>query len=80
MLNEYMAESWTRETPFTVEERWLIRLPVRLVRRGDVVSDDPWGAQRKVRWVRWFRSAYGRYAYVYLDASNTRGYVVREEY
>ena len=76
-ITAYMAECHKNSLG---AERWLILLPVRLVRRGDVVSDDPWSAQRKVRWVRWFRSSYLRNACVYLDVPNTRGYVVREEY
>ena len=77
MIYEYAAECHYRETPFSVDERWLIRIPTRLVKRGDKVALDPFGRWHRVvspriyRWRAW-------HDYVYLDASNTRGYVRRE--
>jgi hypothetical protein len=77
MIYEYVAEAHVRETPFSVDERWLVRIPTRLVERGDRVAFEPFGRWHKVmvprvfRWRAW-------HDYVYLDASNTRGYVRRE--
>ena len=75
MMYEYVAEAHLRRDGL---ERWLIRLPTRLVERGDNVAFEPFGRWHRVvssrifRWRSW-------YDYVYLDASNTRGYVVRED-
>lgn len=74
MIYEYAAEAHMRRDGL---ERWLVRIPTRLVERGDKVAFEPFGAWHKVmvprvfRWRAW-------HDYVYLDALKTRGYVRRE--
>lgn len=73
MIYEYAAEAHLREG----EERWLVRIPTRLVRRGDRVAFEPFGRWHRVM-VPWLFNWRAWYDYVYLDASKTRGYVRRE--
>jgi hypothetical protein len=79
MEYEYAAEAHMRWVGSlgAREERWLIRMPTRLVERGDKVAFEPFGRWHKVMVPRLFRWR-AWHDYVYLDASNTRGYVRRE--
>lgn len=82
MIYEYSAEAHRMETPFSVEERFLFRIPLRMVRKGDLVSVTPFGRQHRVRWAWFFRLTFipaEPDAEVYVDASETRGARRQEE-